>query len=175
MGIKLGCKIKIKHNYKNIEKIQKGIVKTATESLQDVLKNIRGYAIRLERGHNSNGILFELVNVENGEIKGRVYTDSKAMPYALFEHFGTGEYAEMDHIGTTDHFRETGYTEWYIPEAKAPRPLNYPIVELYGIKFYVAHGAKANHFMTDAEFKSRQQNKEIVMKKFNEMIRECCK
>lgn len=175
MGIKLGCKIKVKHNYKNIEKIQKNIVKTATESLQDVLKNIRGYAIRLERGHNSNGILFELVNVENGEIKGRVYTDSKAMPYALFEHYGTGEYAEMQHIGKSKHFEETGYTEWYIPIGKVDRPLNYPIAEFSGSKFYVARGAKANHFMTDAEFKSRQQNKEIVMKKFNEMIKECCK
>lgn len=175
MGISLNCKIKVKHNYKNIEKIQKNIVKTATESLQDVLKNIRGYAIRLERGHNSNGILFELVNASTGEIKGRVYTDKTVMPYALFEHFGTGEYAEMHHIGKSKHFLETGYTEWYIPIEKAPRTLNYPIVEFYNNKFYVARGAKANHFMTDAEFKSRQQNKEIVMKKFNEMIKECCK
>ena len=175
MGIKLSCKIKVKNNYKNIQQIEKNIAKTATESLQDVLKNIRGYAIRFERGHNSSGILFELINVSTGEIKGRVYTDKTAMSYALFEHFGTGEHAEMQHIGKTKHFIESGYTEWYIPVGKVDRPLNYPIVDFNGARFYVARGAKANHFMTDAEFKSRPQNEKILINKFNEMIKEACK
>ena len=175
MGIKFGCQIKVKNNYRNIKKIERGITKAVTESLEEVLRNIRGYAIRFERGHNSEGVLCELVNTSTNEIKGRVYTDKNIMPFALFEHYGTGEYAEMQHIGKTEHFLKTGYTEWYIPVAKAPRPLNYPIVTFNGAQFYVAHGAKANHFMTDAEFKSREENKDIFIKKLNEFIKEACK
>ncbi len=175
MGIKLSCKINVKHNYKNIKKIEEHITGVVAEALKDVLKNIRGYAIRFERGHNNEGILCELINASTGEIKGRVYTDKTAMPFALFEHFGTGEYAEMNHIGKSKHFFETGCTEWYIPKEKAPRQLNYPIVKFYDQEFYVARGAKANHFMTDAEFKSRAENKDIFIKKINEFIREACK
>lgn len=174
MGIKLSCKIKVKNNYKRIENIQHKLPETNQKSIRDVLKNIRGYAIRFERGHNSRGIQIELVNVNTGEIKGRVYTDKNTMPYALFEHFGTGRYAEMDHVGNSKHFLETGYEEWYIPVAKVDRLLNFPIVEIYKQKFYVATGSKANHFMTDAEFKSRQQNNEIFIKNLKEMIKECC-
>lgn len=36
-------------------------------------------------------------------------------------------------------------------------------------------GAKANHFLGDAEFKSRNENAEIVKKKLEEMLKECCK
>lgn len=36
-------------------------------------------------------------------------------------------------------------------------------------------GAKANHFLGDAEFKTREENKQIVMKKLNEMLKEVAK
>ena len=36
-------------------------------------------------------------------------------------------------------------------------------------------GAKANHFMTDASFKSRDENAELVRKKLEEMLKEVCK
>ena len=36
-------------------------------------------------------------------------------------------------------------------------------------------GVKANHFMADAEFKSRNENAEIVKKKIDEMLKEVCK
>lgn len=36
-------------------------------------------------------------------------------------------------------------------------------------------GAKANHFLGDAEFKSRNENAEIAKKKLDEMLREVCK
>lgn len=95
--------------------------------------------------------------------------------YLWFEYFGTGTSAEMEHIGKTKHFQETNYEEWYIPVNKVGRSLNYPIVTFGNSQFYVAHGSKANHFLSDAEFKSRSENKEIVIKKLNEMIKEVCK
>ena len=48
-----------------------------------------------------------MIETSTMKVKGRVYTDKEAMPYALFEHFGTGKFAEMDHIGTTKHFIES--------------------------------------------------------------------
>ncbi len=68
-----------------------------------------------------------------------------------------------------------GYVEWYIPVNKVERSLNYPIVTINKTQFYVATGAKSNHFLTDAEFKTREENKEIVVKKLNEMLKEVAK
>lgn len=36
-------------------------------------------------------------------------------------------------------------------------------------------GAKANHFLGDAEFESRNENTKIVKEKLNEMLKECTK
>lgn len=50
--INSNCNIKVKHNFKNIDAIIKKLPQTAKIITEDVLKNIRGYAIRLEKGHN---------------------------------------------------------------------------------------------------------------------------
>ena len=86
-----------------------------------------------------------------------------------------GQYAEQEHIGKTKHFIESGYTEWFIPVGKVEKALPYPVVNIQGMDFYIAHGMKANHFMGDAEFESRNENAEIVKKKLNEMFRDICK
>lgn len=95
--------------------------------------------------------------------------------YLWFEYFGTGEFAEEGHIGKTKHFVESGYTEWYIPKNKVSRSLSYPIKVINGKEFYVAVGSKANHFLGDAEFESRNENIEIVKNKLEGMLKECCK
>lgn len=179
--MKFDCKVKVKHNFKNINNIAKQLPQVAKEITEDILKNIRGYAIRLEKGHKEDGILVEMTDMSTKEVKGRVYADpSKFMTengqsYLWFEYFGTGEYAEQNHIGTTKHFIETGYTEWYIPVNKVGRSLNYPIITINEQQFYVAVGSKANHFMSDAEFESRNENIEITKKRLDEMLKEVCK
>lgn len=179
--ISFNCNIKVKHNFKNVNAIIQKLPQTAKDMTEDVLRNIRGYAIRLEKGHKEDGILVEMVDMSTKEIKGRVYADpSKFMTengqsYLWFEYFGTGQYAEQDHIGKTKHFIESGYTEWFIPVNKVGRTLNYPIVTIGNSQFYVAVGSRANHFISDAEFKSRNENTEIARKKLNKMLEECCK
>ena len=179
--MKFDCKIKVKHNFKKINNIVQRLPQVTKEITEDILKNIKGYAIKLERGHNEEGILVEMIDMSKNEVKGRVYADpSKFMTengqsYLWFEYFGTGEYAEQGHIGKTKHFIETGYTEWYIPINKVGRSLNYPIVTINEQQFYVAVGSKANHFMGNAEFKSRNENMEITKKKLDEMLKEVCK
>ena len=110
----LQCKIKVKHHYKKIERLPVELVNYTKEGLEDALNNTRGYAIRLERGHNEKGILVDMVDVSSGEIKSRIYADPEqfmgenGISYLWFEYFGTGTSAEMAHIGTTKHFLESG-------------------------------------------------------------------
>ena len=179
--INFNCNIKVKHNFKNINAIAQKLPEMAKEITEDILNNIRGYAIRLENGYNEKGILVEMIDMSTKEVKGKVYADpskfitENGQSYLWFEYFGTGQFAEKDHIGKTKHFIESGYTEWYIPVNKVGRSLNYPIVTINKQQFYVAVGAKANHFLGDAEFKSRNENVEITKKKLEEMLKEVCK
>lgn len=53
--------------------------------------------------------------------------------------------------------------------------MSYPIITIKGEQFYVAVGSKANHFLGDAEFESRNENIEIAEKKLDEMLMEVCK
>lgn len=179
--MKINCEVKTKYNYKRINDIIKNLPQFATECVEDVLKNIQGYAIRLEKGHKEEGIIVEMVDTSTMKTKGRVYADpnkfmtENGQSYLWFEYFGTGEYAEQGHIGKTKHFIETGYTEWYIPVNKVDRNLNYPIITINGKQFYVAVGSKANHFLGDAEFESRNENIEIAKSRLEDMLKEVCK
>lgn len=150
--INFNCNIKVKHNFKNIDAIIQRLPQTAKIITEDILKNIQGYAIRLEKSHKEDGIIVEMIDMSTKEVKGRVYADpSKFMTengqsYLWFEYFGTGQWAEQEHIGKTKHFIESGYTEWYIPINKVGRTLNYPIVTISGKQFYVAVRSKSKSF-----------------------------
>lgn len=91
----ISCNIKVKHNFKNIKAISNKLPQIVKEITEEVIKNIQGYAIRLEKGHKEDGILVEMVDMSTKEVKGRVYTDpSKFMTengqsYLWFEYFGT--------------------------------------------------------------------------------------
>lgn len=91
----IGCKIKVKHNFKKMDTIIEKMPQIASEFTEDILKNMRGYAIRLEKGHNESGILVEMVDMSTEEIKGRVYADpakfmtENGQSYLWFEYFGT--------------------------------------------------------------------------------------
>lgn len=49
MSISFDCKINIKHNFKNINDIVQKLPQVANKLTEDILKNIRGYAIKLEK------------------------------------------------------------------------------------------------------------------------------
>ena len=89
MSIKFDCKFNIKYNFKNIDKIMKNLPKAIEEGIEDVLKNIQGCAVRLEKGNHKDGILVEMIDTSNMEVKGRVYTSKDKLPFAMFEHWGT--------------------------------------------------------------------------------------
>ena len=168
--------IKAKYGFKRINKL---IASLQTDiGIEDLLKNLRLTAIKLEKGHNEDGILVEMY--ENGSQQGRVYATpdqfmSSGVSYLLFEYYGTGQYAEMEHVGKTKHFIESGFTEWFIPVDRVEKPLHYPIITINNTDFYIAHGSKPNHFLENAEFESREQNKEIIKNKLEGMLSKICK
>lgn len=173
-------KVNIKHKFKKIDNLINKLPQIVQESVEDILKNIQIDAIRLERGHNEEGILIEIVNVSTKEIKGRIYASSDKFianreSYLLYEYFGTGQMAEMEHVGTSKHFIESGYTEWYIPVKRVERDLHYPIKIINGKEFYVARGSKSNHFLENAEFKTREKNIKVIDAKIKEFLEEVCK
>lgn len=176
MAINLKCEIKGLDRFeRKINKMVTELPRKVEESIEEILKNIQGYAIRLEKGHNEEGILVEVVEASTMEVKGKVCTSKENMPYAMFEHWGTGDYRELPVIGKTKCFLETGGSQWFIPVSKVEKTLHYPIIEIQGNQFYIAHRVQPNHFMTDAEFKTRNENKEIVKKKLEQFFKEVCK
>ena len=158
MRINFKCEIKgLNELEKKLKQIAKELPKKVEESVEDILKNVRGYAIRLEKGHNENGIQIEMIETSTMKVKGRIYTDKEKFSGAMLEHFGTGA------------------SQWFIPVTKVEKILPYPIVEIQGSQLYVARGVHSNHFMTDAEFKTREKNREMIQKQINEMLKEVCR
>lgn len=159
---------------KKINTIVNNLPNAVEKGLKTASENTRDYAIHI-LGQDNGGIICELVNQDTKEIKSRIYTNQNKMPWSWFREFGTGRYAELEHIGKSKHFIESGYEEWYIPVNKVENPLNYPITTIQGKQFYVAHGAKAKPFMTPAGFERRQSNIEDVKNSIEEMLQEVMK
>lgn len=176
MAIKIKCKVNgLNKLEKKINSIIKQLPSIAEKSIEEIIKNTCEYAIRLRRGNKTDGIVYEMVNTSTKEVKGRIYTDQEKFPYSWYEHFGTGEYAEMEHVGTSKHFIESGYEEWLIPVNKVNRDLPYRIITIEGNQFYLAHGVKANPFMQKAEFEMRDTNIDTIQKNIVKMLEEVCK
>ena len=98
---------------KKLNELCKRLPETIKSSIDDIAKNIQGYAVRLEKGQNDEGILCEMIDMSKNEVVERIYADpSKFMAdnnqsYLWFEYFGTGQWAEQEHIGKTKHFIES--------------------------------------------------------------------
>ena len=112
--MKFNCEIKVKHNYKNIKSIIQQLPEFGKKLTEDILENIKGYAIRLEKGHKGDGILVEMIDMSTKECKGRVYADpSKFMTengqsYLWFEYFGTRRICRT----ITHRKNKTLYRKW---------------------------------------------------------------
>lgn len=72
---------------KKINYICDNITPSVMEGVKDALKNTQTLAIRLRKGEGT--ILTELVNINSGEVKGRVFTDKVNFFWAVFLEYGT--------------------------------------------------------------------------------------
>ena len=59
--INFNCKFKVKHNFKNMNAITQKLPQTAKLITEDVLKNIRGYAISCEKGYYEYGLFVDML------------------------------------------------------------------------------------------------------------------
>lgn len=94
MAIKIKCKIKPKYNFKRFNQIEKKLPQAIVTGIEEVLKTLQTEAIRIEKGHNKEGIIVDRIDLSTGKIKGRVYADptkfmSNGQSYLWFEYFGT--------------------------------------------------------------------------------------
>lgn len=167
-------KVKAKYNYKKMENLSDTIIKGTTMGIEEILNQTKALALRLKKGAD-NGILVELIETSTKLIKGRVYTDKHTFSDAMFVEFGTGEHAELDHIGTTKTFLESGYEYWLLPVHKVEKKLHYPIIQIAGNQFYVARGVKSRPFMRPAAFEMKEKSGKILYNSISEMIKETLK
>lgn len=164
--------------YNKMEKIIKEIPNKTKEGIESSLKGVQASALRFLGSKNQEIIQVELVNLENMQVTGRIITNTKGLdnqPWAGFREFGTGRHAELEHIGKTETFINSGYEYWLIPVEKVARPLNYPI-KMYGNKrFYVAHGSEPKPFMRPAAMQGRDISTEEIQKSIYELFKEVFK
>ena len=72
--------------------------------------------------------------------------------YSLILEYGSGLYAEKQHIGTTKGFIASGYMYWYVPEEEAPELIEYPYerIETESGVLYKVYGQTPKHIYEDA-------------------------
>lgn len=72
--------------------------------------------------------------------------------YSLILEYGSGLYAEKQHIGETDTFNATGFMYWYVPEEEAPELFDYPYDRIPTDKgvVYKVYGQTPKHIYEDA-------------------------
>lgn len=85
-----------------------------------------------------------------------IYNDVKNQDgayYGLIIEYGSGTHAELEHIGTTPKFQESGFEYWYVPDEIAPRLGEYKyktIITETGETLYMVYGQNPKHIYTDA-------------------------
>lgn len=79
-------------------------------------------------------------------------TNNNGEHYSLILEYGSGLYAEKEHIGKTDMFKSSGYMFWYVPEEEAPELIEYPYdrIETESGVLYKVYGQTPKHIYEDA-------------------------
>lgn len=72
--------------------------------------------------------------------------------YSLILEYGSGLYAEKEHIGKTPTFIASGYMYWFVPEDEAPDLFAYPYerIETDNGVLYKVYGQTPKHIYEDA-------------------------
>lgn len=91
------------------------------------------------------------INEDSIEIYNDVQNESNQY-YSLILEYGSGLYAEKEHIGQTETFNATGYMYWYVPEDEAPNLFEYPYerIETENGVFYKVYGQTPKHIYEDS-------------------------
>lgn len=119
------------------KKIIKAIDRLADERLShdDNYKKSNKYIIESDKI-----IIYNDVSNENGQ------------HYSLILEYGSGIWAEKEHIGKTQSFSASGFMYWYVPEEKAPELSEYPYerIETENGVLYKVYGQTPKYIYEDA-------------------------
>ena len=159
---------------KKMNKLVVSVVKNTTIGLEEALKNIQATALKLKKGKSTEDLIpYVIIKDDNKLIVGRVYTDRTVFSYASFLEYGTGIYAEREHIGTTKTFIQSGYSYWFLPVDKADRDFGSDrIIVIKGEKFYIMYPQQPQPFMRPTAFQTRSETVDIIKTKLKQGIRE---
>ena len=155
---------------KTLNKIIKNLSIVVEKGIQEALQGMADFAIiqaPSETGKLKESIKYELLNVNTGEIEGRVYADVNIAPYALWVNYGTGIYAEGEGGSRAKRI------PWFVHESMADLS-RYNFQRWYaptGDMFYIVYGQKATHFFDSISFIKRDDSVKAVAKQIEELIR----
>lgn len=129
-------------------------------------------ALNKIRGRNDVSMIPFTIEVDGTTIKGRLYTDRNTFSYASFLEYGTGTFAEREHIGTTKTFIESNYTFWYLPVEKADRDFGSDRIVTFGNQqYYVMYPQQPKPFMRPTAFEDRDINLEKIQEPIFNMLK----
>lgn len=162
---------------KKMGNLLKELPNSAKSGVEDALKNLQKKALDNKRGSKDEKMIpIEIVDFDKMKVVGRVYTDKDLFSYASFLEFGTGTKAELEHIGTTKTFIESGYQYWLLPVEKVDRKFAPErMINIKGNMFYIMYATRPYPFMRPASFSSRKENAELIKKKIAYMLKEVLK
>lgn len=119
-------------------------------------------------------IPFEVENTGTkivGTLRTNMPLNGEYKSYAPMIEYGTGRLGELEKLGTTDTFKKSGYSYWYLPVEKAPRDFGANrIVKLYGKQYYIMYTQPPRPFMRPTAFYLKDNAKTIIANELkNEM------
>lgn len=141
------------------------------QSIMELMKNVADIVILQapeDTGKLKSSIKYEILDVNSGEVKGRVYSDINIAPYALWVNYGTGIYASGEGGSRAEKI------PWFVHESMADlSKYNYDTyISPTGDMYYIIYGMKPRHFMDNVGFEHRNENIQTVVNKLKELIEE---
>jgi len=164
---------KVNSLYKKFDKIINFLPKAVERGVKISLTDMQRLALEKKRGNKNVEMIPFSIKVEENVIHGRLYTDKQTFSYASFLEYGTGTYAEREHIGTTKTFISSNYTYWYLPVEKADRDFGSErLITIGENQYYIMYPQKPSPFMRPTGFESRDKNVDNVSEAIFKMLKE---
>lgn len=140
-------------------------IKKASESTQEL-------AIKKVRGKSDKTMI--IIEIDNDKLESKIHTDKEKFSHASFMEYGTGIYAEREHIGKTKVFINSGYRYWYVPMTLVNLHLQEDrlLILKDGTVLQRTYAQQPKPFMRPAAFENRKNNVEIVKEEVKKSIDE---
>jgi len=169
--------------YSKMDNILKELPNATKRGLELASEDTRDLALENKRGSKNKDLIpIETKEEKKNIYKSRIHTDKDLFDWATFLEFGTGKYAELEHIGHTSTFKKSGYYFWYAPADKINKKYeedeifeyndeHYPLMTTFnGKKYVLVFSQKPHPFMRTAGFQNRQHNIDIINEEIGKAI-----